>query len=151
MYDSKDGKTKRFHGQWLQPGSKTILQEAAHPSVLFTMLECDEIDLDTIIMKCNIKMLAHDDDSALPEYDPKNQNNFFCGQVRSPFIFKSSELVSVSLGTRNAQHSSIFLKNRSMVLWHFASRTNRALVAGWTRKGNSSRIPGSRHRPPTTE
>lgn len=80
MYEKGD--EKYFHGQWLQPGSKTILQEAAHPSMLFTMLECEnEIALETIVMKCNIKMLPHDDDSALPDYDPKNPNNFVCGQV----------------------------------------------------------------------
>lgn len=75
------GTKKLFHANWLQHGSQTFLQEAHHPSVLFSMLLCsdgDDIELGTIVKKCNLKDLDQDDQSHLPDFDPDHPNNFFC-------------------------------------------------------------------------
>jgi DNA (cytosine-5)-methyltransferase 1 len=68
-----------FHGQWLQHGSQTVVQEAAHPSVLFSMIECNDLHLKTIVSKCNTRTFEPDDDLPLPDYDPRNENSFVCG------------------------------------------------------------------------
>jgi len=78
MFEETDRK-KLFHAQWYQHGSQTVLQEAAHPNVLFSMLECNDLPLESVIMKCNITSPQHDDDALLPDYHPRNENNFFCG------------------------------------------------------------------------
>jgi DNA (cytosine-5)-methyltransferase 1 len=63
-----------LHGQWLSHGSKTLLQEAAHPNSLFLMDCCDDVPLDSIMQKCNLHWLAQG------EKEPKEDatNRFYC-------------------------------------------------------------------------
>ena len=63
-----------FHGQWLAHGSKTLLQETAHPNGLFLMNSCDDVPLASIIQKCNLHWLAFN------EMEPSEDvlNKFYC-------------------------------------------------------------------------
>ncbi|THH29585.1 hypothetical protein EUX98_g4594 [Antrodiella citrinella] len=69
---------KLFHAQWYQPGSQILLQETAHSQALFLMNECDDLDLDCIYQKCNLRVLEPSDEEPLPNlaYD---DNDFFTG------------------------------------------------------------------------
>ncbi|KAI0647432.1 S-adenosyl-L-methionine-dependent methyltransferase [Trametes meyenii] len=53
--DSEGRLKKYFHAQWLQHASQTLLQEAAHPRVLFWLHECDDQLLECIFSKVNIQ------------------------------------------------------------------------------------------------
>ncbi|KAI0672839.1 S-adenosyl-L-methionine-dependent methyltransferase [Trametes maxima] len=58
MFEQQDsaGRLKKyFHAQWLQHASQTLLQEAAHPRVLFWLHECDDLLLECIFSKVNVQ------------------------------------------------------------------------------------------------
>ncbi|KAL0066508.1 hypothetical protein AAF712_006551 [Marasmius tenuissimus] len=70
--DSQTGKpAKKFHGQWYQHGSRTILQETAHSRSLYLLASCDDNRIATIFRKCTVKFLEpgqneeHDDKAHL--------------------------------------------------------------------------------------
>ena len=64
-----------FHGQWLEPGSHTIQEEAAHPNSLYLILECADIPIGAIVSKCNVQPFHHA--LSLPTFDIYQPNNFF--------------------------------------------------------------------------
>ncbi|KAI0064526.1 S-adenosyl-L-methionine-dependent methyltransferase [Artomyces pyxidatus] len=71
---------KYFHGQWLVHGSKTILQEIAHPRSLFLMDACDDIPLAAVICKCNLRWLEQDEPDPASE-ELGVENSFFCSGI----------------------------------------------------------------------
>ena len=59
MFESDDPhRSKMFHAQWYMHGAQIMLQEAAHPQGLFLVDECDDMPLDTIYQRANIRVLA---------------------------------------------------------------------------------------------
>ena len=64
-----------FHGQWLEPGSHTIQEEAAHPNSLYLIMECADIPIGAIVSKCNIQPFHYA--SPLPSFDINQPNDFF--------------------------------------------------------------------------
>lgn len=52
---------KFIHAQWLQHGSQMLLQEAAHPDVLFYLKECDNLPVECIYQHCNLHVLGTSD------------------------------------------------------------------------------------------
>lgn len=64
-----------FHGQWLEPGSHTIQEEAAHPSSLYLIMDCDNIHIGAIVSKCNIQPFHCA--SSLPIFNIHQPNDFF--------------------------------------------------------------------------
>lgn len=77
MYEKKN--QKLFHGQWYTHGSKTLLQETAHPQSLFLIDDCESgLPLASIYQKCNLRELAIGDDEPVDE-SAANENNFFHG------------------------------------------------------------------------
>lgn len=64
-----------FHGQWLEPGSHTIQEEAAHPNSLYLIMECTDIPIGAIVGKCNIQPFHYA--SALPTFNIHQPNDFF--------------------------------------------------------------------------
>jgi DNA (cytosine-5)-methyltransferase 1 len=91
MYEESN--RKYFHGQWLQHGSQTVLQEAAHPSILFSMLECDDIPLESIVTRCNLIVPQNNDNTLLLDYDPQHENNFVCGSVSLSVVISPAHIV----------------------------------------------------------
>ncbi|KAI0723866.1 S-adenosyl-L-methionine-dependent methyltransferase [Cerioporus squamosus] len=77
-----DGKHKSwrkfFHAQWLVHGSKTLLQEAAHPRALYWLNECDDLSLECIYSMCNVTVLAPGQLEPLEDVTGP-ENNFFLG------------------------------------------------------------------------
>jgi hypothetical protein len=63
-----------FHGQWLEPGSHTIQEEAAHPNSLYLILECADIPIGAIFSKCNIQPFHYASSLAFDIHQP---NIFF--------------------------------------------------------------------------
>ncbi|KIK61812.1 hypothetical protein GYMLUDRAFT_260822 [Collybiopsis luxurians FD-317 M1] len=51
------GASKMFHGQWMEHGSKTLLQEAAHSRGLFLTNACADQHVNSIFCKCDVKLL----------------------------------------------------------------------------------------------
>jgi DNA (cytosine-5)-methyltransferase 1 len=79
MYE--EDSEKFFHGQWYTHGSKTLLQETAHPQSLFLMDACEtDIPLASIFQKCNLRELAPGEDEPTDE-STENENNFYHGCV----------------------------------------------------------------------
>ncbi|RDX56375.1 S-adenosyl-L-methionine-dependent methyltransferase [Lentinus brumalis] len=72
------GWRKFFHAQWLVHGSKTLLQEAAHPRALYWLNECDDLGLECIYSACNVTILVHGQPEPLEEVTGP-ENNFFLG------------------------------------------------------------------------
>lgn len=64
-----------FHGQWLEPGSHTIQEEAAHPNSLYLILECADIPIGAIVSKCNVQPFHYA--SPLPTFNIHQPNHFF--------------------------------------------------------------------------
>ncbi|KAF5387330.1 hypothetical protein D9757_005731 [Collybiopsis confluens] len=67
----------RFHGQWMEHGSKTLLQESAHSRGLFLTNSCADQPVNSIFGKCDVRMLSPgeleiEDDEAF------DGNEFFC-------------------------------------------------------------------------
>ncbi|EGO21115.1 hypothetical protein SERLADRAFT_417509 [Serpula lacrymans var. lacrymans S7.9] len=78
LFETSDGH-KRFHAQWLAHSSKTLLQETGHPHALFLMTtDCEDIDLEAISQKCNIRQLSVEQDEP-PENSFTQENDFFSG------------------------------------------------------------------------
>ena len=69
-----------FHVQWYQHGSQILLQETAHSQGLFLINECDNLSIDCIYQKCNLRVLEPSDEEPLPGLDFEN-NDFFTGFV----------------------------------------------------------------------
>ena len=64
-----------FHGQWLEPGSHTIQEEAAHPNSLYLIMECADIPIGAIVSKCNIQPFHYA--YPLPVFNIHQPNDFF--------------------------------------------------------------------------
>ena len=77
---------KLCHGQWFSHGSKTVLQQTAHPQSLFLMNLCDDIPLASILQKCNLRFLAANEQEP-PLGMETVENDFFCRQVVSRTLF----------------------------------------------------------------
>ncbi|TFY78084.1 hypothetical protein EWM64_g5932 [Hericium alpestre] len=91
----RDGK-KWFHGQWYSHGSKTLLQELAHSRSLYIMNLCDDIELSTVIQKCNVVQLAIDEVEPA-EDESSAENNFF----ESSLSWDEDESAFVELSERS--------------------------------------------------
>lgn len=76
--DKLGQRTKHFHAQWLQHGSQTLLQEAAHPRGLFRLNECGDQPLECIYSHCDPQAWPLGD-PALPETQPGSANRFHLG------------------------------------------------------------------------
>ena len=50
------------HVQWYEHGSKTILQETAHPYELFALAECADIPVGAILGSCAVKHIKPSDE-----------------------------------------------------------------------------------------
>lgn len=77
---------KMFHAQWFEHGSKTQLQETAHPQALYFVQECDNNPAASIFRKCEVDMLIPEDEEPIyldpdsDEFDPES-TKFFCKYV----------------------------------------------------------------------
>ena len=69
-----------FHGQWLEPGSHTIQEEAAHPNSLYLILDCADIPIGAITSKCNVQPFHHT--TSLPTFNIHQPNDFFTRYYR---------------------------------------------------------------------
>jgi hypothetical protein len=69
-----------FHGQWLEPGSHTIQEEAAHPNSLYLILDCADIPIGAITSKCNIQPFHCT--TPLPTFSIHQPNDFFTRYYR---------------------------------------------------------------------
>ncbi|KAI0780552.1 S-adenosyl-L-methionine-dependent methyltransferase [Trametes elegans] len=76
MYETRRGKF--FHARWLQHGSKTLLQEAANPRVLFWLDECEDQPIGCIYGACNVRRWHHGEPVPL-EDSPGDDNLFYIG------------------------------------------------------------------------
>ncbi|KAF8077759.1 C5-DNA-methyltransferase [Lyophyllum atratum] len=73
-----DGKLiKKFHGQWYEHGSKTILQETAHSKSLFLLFECANNPIASIFTKCKVTLLGNEE-TEIPDDAQPNANDFHC-------------------------------------------------------------------------
>ncbi|KAI0636601.1 S-adenosyl-L-methionine-dependent methyltransferase [Trametes polyzona] len=78
--DRKGRPSKWFHAQWLQHGSQTLLQEAAHPRGLFWLNECDDLPMECIYSHCNVSQVWRPGDPAPAESQPTvGENCFYVG------------------------------------------------------------------------
>ncbi|KAI0822767.1 S-adenosyl-L-methionine-dependent methyltransferase [Trametes gibbosa] len=78
--DKLGRRSKHFHAQWLQHGSQTLLQEAAHPRGLFWLNECDDLPLECIFSKCNLHSWAPGEPAPVELQSQSYQANcFFAG------------------------------------------------------------------------
>ncbi|KAI0362522.1 S-adenosyl-L-methionine-dependent methyltransferase [Trametes cingulata] len=78
MFEKRDSSgrwRKYFHAHWLQHGSQTLLQEAAHPRTLFWLNECEDQLLECIYSHCNLEEWPVGD--ASPPEDPEGDVNRF--------------------------------------------------------------------------
>ncbi|KAI0929230.1 hypothetical protein AcW1_006224 [Taiwanofungus camphoratus] len=95
---------KYFHGQWLQHGSQMLLQETAHSKGLFYLNECDDLPLECIFSRCNLKVLKPNEDEPLDE-SAGDGNNFHTGltwdQDNSAIIQMSDHDILSALQTCN--------------------------------------------------
>ncbi|KAI1794705.1 S-adenosyl-L-methionine-dependent methyltransferase [Ganoderma leucocontextum] len=76
--ESGPQRQKFFHAQWLQHGSQTFLQEAAHSRALFWLNECDDLPVECVYSHCNLQPWP------LGEVEPlediaEPENHFFTG------------------------------------------------------------------------
>jgi DNA (cytosine-5)-methyltransferase 1 len=72
---------KKLHGQWFQHAAKTILQEAEDPHALYLIDECDDVKLDSIHQKANVRTLSRDEsipqDPSSALFGERPENNFY--------------------------------------------------------------------------
>lgn len=80
--DSQTGETM-FHGQWLEPGSHTIQEEAAHPNSLYLIMECADIPIGAIVSRCNIQPFHYA--SPLPSFNINQPNDFFTRYLKCSY------------------------------------------------------------------
>ena len=81
MFEERDrsGKMrKKFHAQWLQHGSQTLLQEAAHSRGLFWLKSCDDLPLECIYSHCRVQPWPRSEPVPLDDC-PGELNRFFVG------------------------------------------------------------------------
>ncbi|PSR77616.1 hypothetical protein PHLCEN_2v7806 [Hermanssonia centrifuga] len=76
MYE-KDAK-KFMHLQWYQHGSKILLQETAHPQALFLTDECDDVLIESIYQKANLRVLGSTEEEP-PVAPDTEENSFYTG------------------------------------------------------------------------
>ncbi|KAI8989795.1 S-adenosyl-L-methionine-dependent methyltransferase [Trametes punicea] len=75
----KDGTMRKmFHARWLQHGSQTLLQEAAHARGLFWLNACDHLPLECIYSRCNVVDWPCGEPVPLEDL-PGEPNRFFVG------------------------------------------------------------------------
>ncbi|EJF66181.1 S-adenosyl-L-methionine-dependent methyltransferase [Dichomitus squalens LYAD-421 SS1] len=77
-YEPRLGWQKLFHAQWLQHGSQTFLQEAAHSRALFWLNECEDLQVECIYSHCNLQPWPPGEAEPL-EDDDGPENLFFTG------------------------------------------------------------------------
>ncbi|KAI9065405.1 S-adenosyl-L-methionine-dependent methyltransferase [Trametes sanguinea] len=97
MFEERDesgARRKRFHARWLQHGSQTLLQEAAHSRCLFWLDACDDLPFECIYSHCNVHPWRCGEPAPLDD-EPGDANQFFIGPTWDPvkvaFIKRSSE------------------------------------------------------------
>lgn len=78
--DKLGQRTKHFHAQWLQHGSQTLLQEAAHSGGLFRLNECGDQPLECIYSHCDPQAWPLGE-PAPPETQTGSANRFHLGYV----------------------------------------------------------------------
>jgi DNA (cytosine-5)-methyltransferase 1 len=69
---------KMFHGQWFLHGSKTALNQLAHPQALYPVNMCDDNHVNSIYSKCNFKFLQPEEEEPPEDSNPR-ANNFHSG------------------------------------------------------------------------
>ncbi|CDO73636.1 hypothetical protein BN946_scf185014.g106 [Trametes cinnabarina] len=72
------GRRKMFHARWLQHGSQTLLQEAAHSRGLFWLNACDDVPLECIFSHCNVCPWRSGEPAPLDD-EAGDPNHFFIG------------------------------------------------------------------------
>ncbi|EIW74107.1 S-adenosyl-L-methionine-dependent methyltransferase [Coniophora puteana RWD-64-598 SS2] len=86
-YFYENSTEKGFHGQWFVHGSKTILQEIAHPNSLYPTATCNDLSLDSITQKCHVNNFQFGDSE--PEVGDE-ENDFhvsiYWDEVNSSFL-----------------------------------------------------------------
>ncbi|KAJ4475666.1 hypothetical protein J3R30DRAFT_3405914 [Lentinula aciculospora] len=70
FFEEADDCWKKFHGRWLEHGSKTFLQETAHSRGLYLTNTCEDEPASSIYRKCDIKFLG------LNELEPEDDVNY---------------------------------------------------------------------------
>ncbi|KAJ7695671.1 S-adenosyl-L-methionine-dependent methyltransferase [Mycena rosella] len=55
--DSRRRPTKKLHGMWFCHGSETILQQVSHSQELFLLEACNDINVNSIFRKCDVRQL----------------------------------------------------------------------------------------------
>ncbi|GAW03185.1 DNA (cytosine-5)-methyltransferase 1B [Lentinula edodes] len=70
FFEDTDTHSKKFHGRWLEHGSKTFLQETAHSHSLFLTKDCDDAPASSIFRKCDVKFLQ------IHELEGEDDKNF---------------------------------------------------------------------------
>ncbi|KIJ27818.1 hypothetical protein M422DRAFT_37561, partial [Sphaerobolus stellatus SS14] len=63
--NSPNSRVPTAHVRWYDHGSKTILQEMAHPYALFALTECNDIDVGAIMGPCTVQHLKPGDEEPL--------------------------------------------------------------------------------------
>ncbi|KAJ3855004.1 S-adenosyl-L-methionine-dependent methyltransferase [Lentinula lateritia] len=70
FFEDTDTHSMKFHGRWLEHGSKTFLQETAHSHSLFLTKDCDDAPASSIFRKCDVKFLQ------IHELEGEDDKNF---------------------------------------------------------------------------
>lgn len=73
MYEKRG--EKLLHVHWFAHGSKTLLQEAAHANSLYLLDSCDDIPVESVFKKCNLRQLGYEEEEPNDETSGL-ENNF---------------------------------------------------------------------------
>ncbi|KAJ8455520.1 hypothetical protein ONZ45_g18926 [Pleurotus djamor] len=80
-YFYEEDNEKWAHYQWFSPGCKTMLQELAHPQSLYLLYECDDIPINSILKKCEVKTLVQEEKEPAPGLHDPSSTIFHCSLV----------------------------------------------------------------------
>ncbi|KAH7909914.1 S-adenosyl-L-methionine-dependent methyltransferase [Hygrophoropsis aurantiaca] len=133
FFEDSEGE-KKFHGQWYEPSSKTILQETGHSACLYLMAEqCEDNDIDSIWKRCNVRELAPDELEPNEE-NIKEDNDFYSG-----LIWNSADASFVDILPDDAARALSFCKEHKHCLscglqaMHECETTARVFPGGYKR------------------
>ncbi|RPD66509.1 S-adenosyl-L-methionine-dependent methyltransferase, partial [Lentinus tigrinus ALCF2SS1-7] len=118
------GMKKFFHAQWLVHGSKTLLQEVAHPRALYWLNECDDLDVECIYCHCNVTTLVPGQVEPLEDITGP-ENNFFlglmlddeCHSFRQPTTIEIDEALSYCDKHRPCVPCGLSIKHDVHMMW----------------------------------
>ncbi|KAF9066329.1 S-adenosyl-L-methionine-dependent methyltransferase [Rhodocollybia butyracea] len=80
IFDDLDLESKMFHGQWLEHGSKTLMQEVANSRSLYLTNECSNQPLDVIYRKIDVDFLVPGELEKPDDQDPDGER-YYCQHI----------------------------------------------------------------------